>query len=104
MLLLSKSIAEFYARIFDYFKELLADLFFFPAFIYHCFRRHNRLRLVFLRVYGGTPSVKMVFHFTLHLNDIAIGGLGNMAFNFIPYAGVGTGRYPFHGEVISPGN
>jgi len=42
----SRTIAEFWGRYLFYFKELLSDFFFFPAF-QRCFKKHPRLRIAF---------------------------------------------------------
>src|SRR6202008_162066 len=42
----SRSLADFWNRYYYYFKELLVDFFFLPAFL-RAFRRHPRLRIFF---------------------------------------------------------
>lgn len=44
--LASRTLAEFWNRYFFYFKELLVDLFFYPAFLRY-FKGHTRLRIAF---------------------------------------------------------
>ena len=42
----STTVMEFFNRFYYYFKELLVDLFFYPAFLRY-FKKHKRLRMIF---------------------------------------------------------
>jgi hypothetical protein len=59
---LSTSIADFYNRVYYYFKELLVACFFFPTYLRY-FKKHPRLRVV--------------------VATIAAAGLGNLLFHFL---------------------
>lgn len=71
--LASRTIAEYWNRYYYYYKELLVDLFFYPAFV-HYFKRYKKLRIffaTFIAVWlGGT-----LYHFMLDTHNMAISGL-----------------------------
>ncbi len=55
------SIADFWNRYYYYFKELLVDMFFFPAYTRY-FKKHRRLRLAAATVAAATIG-NMLYHF-----------------------------------------
>lgn len=58
----STTIAEFFNRFYYYFKELLVDFFFFPAFLRY-WKGHRRLRVVFA-TFAAVLFGNAFFHFT----------------------------------------
>lgn len=56
------TVADFFNRYFYYFKELLVDFFFFPAFLRY-WKGHRRLRLVFAN-FAAAGFGNAFFHFT----------------------------------------
>ena len=63
--LTSISIAEFYNRLFYYFKELLVEFFFYPAF-FRYFKKHPKLRLYFATMSAAFFG-NFLFHFMLDI-------------------------------------
>jgi len=61
--LLAESIVDFWGRYYFYFKELLVDLFFYPAFL-SCSWAGKKLRL-FIAVFAAAFAGNMYFHFLL---------------------------------------
>jgi len=64
--LYSISIAEFYNRLFYYFKELLVEFFFYPAF-FRYFKKHPKLRL-YLATMSAAFFGNFLFHFMLDIS------------------------------------
>jgi hypothetical protein len=60
--LFSITIAEFFNRFYYYFKELLVDLFFYPAFLRY-WKKHRRLRLAFA-TFAAAFVGNGFYHFT----------------------------------------
>jgi hypothetical protein len=58
----STTIAEFFNRFYYYFKELLVDLFFYPAFLRY-WKRHRRIRTAFA-TFSAALFGNTFFHFT----------------------------------------
>jgi hypothetical protein len=58
----STTIAEFFNRFYYYFKELLVDLFFYPAFLRY-WKKHRRLRLAFA-TFAAAFVGNGFYHFT----------------------------------------
>ena len=57
----AQTIVEFWNRFYFYFKELLVDFFFYPAF-FRYFKKHRRLRLIFATFMAATVG-NVLFHF-----------------------------------------
>lgn len=79
----STSIAEFFNRLYYYFKELLVDFFFYPAF-FRYWKGHRRLRMVsatFAAVFFGNAF----YHFTRDWQIIRDDGLCKAIANFQVY-------------------
>ena len=66
--LLAESVVDFWGRYYFYFKELLVDIFFYPAFL-SCGWAGKKLRL-FIAVFAAAFAGNMYFHFLLRY-DIA---------------------------------
>ena len=85
--LAATSIAEFYNRIYYYFKELLVDFFFYPAYLRY-FKDRPRLRL-FSRVNAlaaGLLSGNMLYHILASLGAASQIGLWRTIVGFQIYA------------------
>lgn len=89
----SKSIADFWNRYLFYFKELLADLFFYPAFL-RFFKQNTNFRIAFA-TFMATFVGNMIYHLLRML--IIIPKLGLIEF----ISGLGT--YTFYCLVLSAG-
>jgi len=63
--LASRSIAEFYNRLYYYFKELLVEFFFYPTY-FRFFKQHPRVR-IFFATFAAAGFGNAIFHF---LRDI----------------------------------
>jgi len=68
----SRTIAEYFNRYSFYFKELLVDMFFYPAFI-HCFTRFKKLRL-FFATFAAVLLGSTLFHFIRDTHNLSITG------------------------------
>jgi hypothetical protein len=80
----SRTLAEFWNRYYYYFKELLAELFFYPTYMRY-FKRWRRLRMVaatFAAVFLGN----MIYHFISHLIYVRTLGLWKAVIGFQVYA------------------
>jgi hypothetical protein len=69
----SRTIAEFWNRYYHYFKELLVDFFFFPAFV-RCFKRHPRIRLLFA-TWAAASFGNFLFHYLRDVDVIVSAGV-----------------------------
>jgi hypothetical protein len=69
----SRTVVEFWNRYYYYFKELIADFFFYPVYM-RCFKKHPRLRMLFatwVSVGLGVP----LFHFVRDIDVVRQLGL-----------------------------
>jgi len=78
------TIIEFFNRFYYYFKELLVDFFFYPAF-FRYFKKHPRLRLT-AATFAAVAFGNMFFHFTRDYWMIPKVGLVNSIVNFQVFA------------------
>jgi hypothetical protein len=69
----SRTLAEFWNRYYFYFKELLVDHFFYPAF-FRYFRNHRRLR-IFFATFAAACVGNLLFHFIRDIHFVADMGL-----------------------------
>ncbi len=79
----STTIADVWNRYYYYFKELIADFFFYPVYL-RCFKRHPRIRMFFatwVAVGLGVP----LFHFIRDIHYVADLGLVPAALGFRVY-------------------
>jgi Ca2+/Na+ antiporter len=76
----SPTIAEFWNRYNFYFKELLAEFFFYPTYFVF-FKKNPKLRLFFATMSAATFG-NMLFHFQLMTPIIITDGLGTALKNF----------------------
>jgi hypothetical protein len=67
------SLAEFWNRYYFYYKELLVDQFFYPAFLRY-FRNHRRLRM-FFATFAAACVGNLLFHFLRDIHFVADMGL-----------------------------
>jgi hypothetical protein len=80
----ARTLAEFWNRYYFYFKELLVDFFFFPAFLRY-FKKRPKLRVAFATLCAASFG-NVLFHFTWNLNlTLEYGILGAME-HFESYA------------------
>jgi len=77
------TIAEFWNRYYYYFKELLVELFFYPAFMRY-FKRMPRLRLVFATM-AAAGFGNVLYHFFRDSSYIASLGLWDALLSFKVY-------------------
>ena len=77
------TVLEFFNRFYYYFKELLVDFFFYPAF-FTFFKKHPRLRMV-TATFAAAAFGNMYFHFVRDYWIIANVGLVNAAVNYQVY-------------------
>ncbi len=82
--LASASIAEFYNRIYYYFKELLVDFFFYPAYLRY-FKDRPRLRLFFATLAAASFG-NLLYHILASLGAASQIGLWRMIVGFQVYA------------------
>ena len=115
--LYSATIAEFWNRFYYYFKELLVEFFFFPAYIRY-FKKHRRLRLA-AATFAAATLGNLIYHFCRDIQCVfdlglwrALAGLQVYAFYAV---GLGTaiaisqmrgkrpplGSLPFHRRLMS---
>jgi hypothetical protein len=80
----SRTIAEFWGRYFYYYKELLLNLFYFPAYL-SGFRMRPRLRVAFA-TFMAAGAGNMLIHFVRGLNDVAALGLWQAVLGFQTFA------------------
>jgi hypothetical protein len=86
----SSSIADFYNRVYFYFKELLVDFFFYPTYM-TCFKKHPRLRLFFATMMAAGFG-NVLYHFLEGLADVPRLGLRQ--------AVAGFQVYPVYGLIL----
>lgn len=67
------TLAEFWNRYYFYYKELLVDHFFYPAFLRY-FRKHRRLR-IFFATFSAACVGNLIFHFIRDIHFVADMGL-----------------------------
>jgi len=78
----STTIAEFFNRFYYYFKELLVDLFFYPAFLRY-WKGHRRVRMAFA-TFAAAFFGNAFFHFTRDWQIIRDDGLWKAIVNYEP--------------------
>jgi hypothetical protein len=79
----SRSIAEFWNRYYYYFKELLVDMFFYPAFLRY-FKKSPRLR-VFFATFMAAGVGNAIFHFFRQLDLLFTMGVREATLGFTSY-------------------
>ena len=79
----SASIADFWNRFYYYFKELLADNFFYPAFLRY-FKKWPKIRLIFATLAAASFG-NVLFHFLRELGAIADKGFWPTLWSFRVY-------------------
>jgi hypothetical protein len=89
----STSLAEFWNRYYFYYKELLVDHFFYPAFLRY-FRKHRRLRM-FFATFAAACVGNLLFHLIRDIHFVAEMGLWN--------ALVGEQSHAFYTLVLATG-
>ena len=87
------TLAEFWNRYYFYYKELLVDHFFYPAFLRY-FRNHRRLR-IFFATFSAACVGNLIFHFIRDIHFVADMGLWN--------AVVGDQSHAFYTFVLAIG-
>jgi hypothetical protein len=80
----SRTVAEFWNRYYSYFKELLAEFFFYPTYMRY-FKRWGRLRMT-VATFSAACLGNMIFHFTRDLLFIRNLGLWKAVTGFQVYA------------------
>lgn len=80
----ARTLAEFWNRYYFYFKELLVDFFFFPAFLRY-FKRQPKLRIAFA-TFCAACFGNFLFHFTWNLDLTLSYGLLGALQHFESYA------------------
>ena len=78
----STTIMEFFNRFYYYFKELLVDFFFFPAFLRY-WKGHKRLRMIFA-TFAAVFFGNSFYHFTRDWNFIQSQGLWKAIASYEP--------------------
>lgn len=81
--LASKTVSEFFNRYYYYFKELVVDLFFYPAFLRY-WKGHKRLRTAFA-TFAAACFGNAFYHFTREWTVIREQGLASAARGFSAY-------------------
>lgn len=76
----SRTITEFFNRYAYYYKELLVDFFFYPAFLRY-WKGHRRLRMVFA-TFAAACFGNAFFHFTMGWKIVRDAGLWRALVNF----------------------
>ena len=89
----ARSIMEFWGRYYYYFKEMLLNLFYFPAFL-TCFRAHPRLRMAFATFMAAGVG-NLLFHFLREIDAVIELGLVR--------AILGLQTYAFYCAALSAG-
>jgi len=79
----STTVAEFWNRFYYYFKELLAEFFFFPAYVRY-FKKYRKLRLIAATIAAATLG-NMIYHFCLNIEYVFDLGLGKALAGFQVY-------------------
>jgi hypothetical protein len=102
----ARTIAEFWNRYYYYFKELLVEFFFYPAFARY-FKRHKRVRVFFATICAATFG-NMAFHFIRDIHQVADLGLWRALVGFDVYSfqclalGIAIGVSQLRGKKRSP--
>jgi hypothetical protein len=102
----ARTIAEFWNRYYYYFKELLVEFFFYPAFSRY-FKRYRRLRVFFATFCAATVG-NMVFHFIRDIHYVAELGFAKALIGFHVYGfqclvlGIAIGISQLRGRKRSP--
>ena len=89
----SRTLVEFWGRYYYYFKELMLNLFYFPAFL-TCFRAHPRLRAAFATFMAAGVG-NLLFHAVRELDRVPALGL--------PQAVLGLQTYAFYCLILATG-
>jgi hypothetical protein len=79
----SRTVVDFWNRYYYYFKELIADFFFYPVYM-RCFKQHPRVRMLFatwVSVGLGVP----LFHFVRDINVVRELGLWRAVIGYHVY-------------------
>jgi len=105
--LFARSIADFWNRYYYYFKELLVDFFFYPAFLRY-FKDRPRLRL-FAATMSAAFLGNFLFHFYENIDNIIAEGffsaLGNyhvyLFYTFVLGTAIGVSQIRNEGKVLS---
>jgi hypothetical protein len=79
----ARTIAEFWNRIYFYFKELLVDHFYYPVYVRY-FKRSPRLRTVFA-TFAAACFGNALYHFIRDVNEVASLGLWRALAGFQVY-------------------
>lgn len=79
----SRSLAEFWNRYYYYFKEILVDFFFFPAFT-RFFKKHPRLRVAFA-TFCAAGVGNVLYHFIYLVPDLRSTGFLDLVHGFLTY-------------------
>lgn len=79
----ARTIAEFWNRYYYYFKELLVEFFFYPAFARY-FKHHRRVRVFFATFCAATLG-NLAFHFIRDIQYVAELGLAKALMGFHVY-------------------
>jgi hypothetical protein len=77
------TLTEFWNRFYFYFKELLAEFFFFPAYIRY-FKKYRKLRLIAATIAAATFG-NMIYHFCLEIGYVLDLGLAKAVTGFQVY-------------------
>lgn len=91
--LASRSLAEFWNRYYYYFKELVVDFFFYPAFL-RWFKKSPKLRIAFA-TFCAAGIGNFLYHFMRETHVFANGEVAEMMPRFLTYA--------FYVSVLSAG-
>jgi hypothetical protein len=78
------TLMEFFNRLYYYFKELLVDFFFYPAFLRY-WKKHKRLRMVFA-TFAAAGFGNAFYHYTRDWQLIRDHGIWNSMESFQAYA------------------
>ncbi len=81
--LASRTLTEFWGRYFFYFKEMLADIFFFPAFQRY-FKKSPRLRIAFA-TFAAAFVGNILFDFVPRLPEMSLYGVSTIVEHFYSY-------------------
>ncbi|MFH1263900.1 MAG: hypothetical protein V1495_10730 [Pseudomonadota bacterium] len=81
--LYARTFVEYWNRYTYYFKELMADLFFYPAFL-RCFRGHRKFR-IFFAVLAAATFGNCLLHLLWDIGFVFELGLRRALVSFVPY-------------------
>lgn len=79
----ARTLMDYFNRFHYYFKELLVDLFFMPAF-FRMFRNHPRLRM-FFATFMAAGVGNALWHFTRNIDVVAATGLAGALTSYTSY-------------------